>query len=188
MRDDPAFKKKEQKRLRDLHRKQARDPAFRKKENARTGDYKRRKRATDPAFVAMEQARLRELEERRQTDPAFKAKADTRARERQQAKRRAEAEKRRAKAERWKGGSSKEAQSFLRRVLAKGPQLAKVIVQEAKIEGISERTLRRARKDLGVKVEKLPEYQGAWTWRLPPTPKQVATFGARANRRGRTRK
>jgi hypothetical protein len=65
-----------------------------------------------------------------------------------------------------KRGTRSEAIEFLRKALASGPQPAELIEQQAEASGISERTLGRARQDLGVIAEK-DGYQGAWTSRLP---------------------
>jgi predicted nucleic acid-binding Zn ribbon protein len=66
----------------------------------------------------------------------------------------------------WKGGSINEAMDFLRRKLAKGPQPAKEIEPAAEAKGISTSTLKRARKELGVKAEKARAIKGAWMWRI----------------------
>jgi putative DNA primase/helicase len=63
------------------------------------------------------------------------------------------------------GGAMEEAKDFLRDLLANGPVDAKVGEEGSRASGISERTLKRARKELGVKSEK-DGYQGAWTWKL----------------------
>jgi len=65
-------------------------------------------------------------------------------------------------------GPAAEAEEFLRRVLAHGPALSKAVDEEARMLGISVRTLRRVRKKLGVAVKKkgsewriaLPEHAG----------------------------
>jgi hypothetical protein len=57
-----------------------------------------------------------------------------------------------------------DAQAFLGSFLADGPRLATEIQEAAKVAGISEATLRRAQKDLGIK----PRKQGKeWSWSLP---------------------
>lgn len=61
----------------------------------------------------------------------------------------------------------REAEDFLKVELADGPRLASEVSEAADGLGISERTLKRARKDLGVVSEK-SGYQGAWQWSLPP--------------------
>lgn len=66
-----------------------------------------------------------------------------------------------------RGGSSlSDAMDFLREILATGTVDAKEGTDFAKAHGISDRTLDRARKMLGVKVEK-DGFQGKWIWRLP---------------------
>ena len=58
------------------------------------------------------------------------------------------------------------AKEWLRELLAGGPVTAAEAKDKAEAEGISDRTLARARKRLGVVAEK-DGYQGPWTWRLP---------------------
>jgi putative DNA primase/helicase len=64
------------------------------------------------------------------------------------------------------GGSMKEAKDLLRELMAKGPIAAKDGEEAAEANGISERTLRRARKELGVKAAK-DGFNGGWMWSLP---------------------
>ncbi len=64
-----------------------------------------------------------------------------------------------------------EAVGWLEATLADGPVAAAEIFDRAKAEGISERTLRRAKKTLGVKTAKEGMEDG-WSWFLPP---KVAT-------------
>jgi putative DNA primase/helicase len=59
-----------------------------------------------------------------------------------------------------------EARELLRVLLADGPAPAKDIMTEARTQGISERTLRKAKADLSVKSEK-SGMAGSWVWRLP---------------------
>jgi putative DNA primase/helicase len=60
-----------------------------------------------------------------------------------------------------------EAEAFLRSALQNGPRWAKELFAEAKEgEGISQMTLRRAQKRLGV-VSYRPRTPGAWAWRIP---------------------
>ena len=59
-----------------------------------------------------------------------------------------------------------EAKDFLVEVLADGPQGSKEVLQEAKAAGISEKTLRRAKSQLKVKVRKTG-FHGNWCWALP---------------------
>jgi hypothetical protein len=70
------------------------------------------------------------------------------------------------------GGSArarrKEAENFLRSKLASGPVPQKEIEEEAKANCISDRTLRRAKTELGVKAAKQQgKNGGGWTWELP---------------------
>lgn len=60
-----------------------------------------------------------------------------------------------------------EAKQFLADILANGPVLKTEIVEAAEAHGISERTLFRAKKDLGIVVEKDRKKDGKWYWRLP---------------------
>jgi AAA domain len=75
------------------------------------------------------------------------------------------------------GGASararrKEAEEFLRSKLASGPMLQKDIEEEAKANCISDRTLRRAKSELGVMAAKQQgKVGGGWTWELPKVPK-----------------
>jgi hypothetical protein len=74
------------------------------------------------------------------------------------------------------GGSArarrKEAEDFLRSRLGSGPVLQKEIEEEAKANCISDRTLRRAKTELGVKAAKQQgKVGGGWTWELPKVPK-----------------
>ena len=59
-----------------------------------------------------------------------------------------------------------EAADWLRNALAEGPQPAKELFAEAKKNGIREGTLKRAKKELGVKAEK-SGWESPWVWRLP---------------------
>jgi len=58
-----------------------------------------------------------------------------------------------------------EAKTFLRRELEDGPVSAKEITERAKTLGVAERTLKRAKRDLGVESVK-GEFKGGWAWRL----------------------
>jgi len=63
----------------------------------------------------------------------------------------------------------REAKEFLLQRLEAGPVKADDVIDEAKQEGIAERTLKRAKKELGIKSRKTPaRFDGAWTWELPP--------------------
>ena len=61
-----------------------------------------------------------------------------------------------------------EAKDFLVELLADGPQGSKEVLQGAKAAGISEKTLRRAKSQLKVKVRKT-DFHGNWCWTLPGT-------------------
>lgn len=61
------------------------------------------------------------------------------------------------------------AETYLKAVLKDGPVWAKALIDEAKeAEGISQITLRRAQKRLGI-VAYRPRVPGAWAWKLPTT-------------------
>ena len=61
----------------------------------------------------------------------------------------------------------REAKEFLLDRLKAGPVKSEDLIEEAKqAEGISEITLRRAKKDLGIKSRK-GGFDGAWMWELP---------------------
>lgn len=61
---------------------------------------------------------------------------------------------------------SDEATEFLTTTLAKGPIASRDIIKAARDNGISERTLWRGKKRLGVKARK-SGFTGAWEWALP---------------------
>jgi hypothetical protein len=65
------------------------------------------------------------------------------------------------------GGESKvnEAKKWLAEQLTTGPKPMKGIEKEAKDNGVSEKTLRRAKAELGVVAEK-SSFHGDWWWRL----------------------
>jgi hypothetical protein len=65
-----------------------------------------------------------------------------------------------------RGGQRREAKAFLNAYLEAGPMPAESVKQAAEDNGISERTLARAKKDLGVIVKK-DGFAGGWTWALP---------------------
>src|SRR5262245_33999157 len=60
--------------------------------------------------------------------------------------------------------AKREAREFLHERLKAGPVRADELVEEAKQEGIAEKTLRRAKKELGVRSRK--EHEGGWFWEL----------------------
>jgi putative DNA primase/helicase len=59
------------------------------------------------------------------------------------------------------------AKLWLQVVLADGPMDVGEVLQKAKAEGITEKTVRRAKKALGVEAVKLA-MDGGWSWSLPP--------------------
>jgi hypothetical protein len=61
----------------------------------------------------------------------------------------------------------KEATEFLTQALAKGARPAKDLYEQAAAMGISPRTLKRAKAQLGVKSQKGPGMDQPWEWRLP---------------------
>jgi putative DNA primase/helicase len=66
------------------------------------------------------------------------------------------------------GTAKREAREFLLDRLEAGPVNSDDLVEEAKQEGIAFATLRRAKKDLGIKSRKQRvAVAGAWTWELP---------------------
>ena len=63
----------------------------------------------------------------------------------------------------------REAKEFLLERLEAGPVDSDDIIEEAKQEGIAVMTLRRAKKELGIKSRKQPGLTDApWVWELPP--------------------
>lgn len=72
-----------------------------------------------------------------------------------------------------------EAKDFLRQLLGDGPADTKSIFSEARSAGIAEKTLRRAKTELGVATGKTGMH-GGWRWALPVEDGQAtssATFG-----------
>lgn len=61
---------------------------------------------------------------------------------------------------------TEDAKDFLRAALLMGPRLAKEVEAEADAEGIAAKTLRTARKQLGVRSVPPTEMGGPWTWAL----------------------
>jgi hypothetical protein len=59
-----------------------------------------------------------------------------------------------------------EAKEFLLDYLAGGPMPADAIKEAAEANGVSERTLRRAMKELGIRPQKDDKH---WVWELPPS-------------------
>jgi putative DNA primase/helicase len=67
-------------------------------------------------------------------------------------------------------GARDEAKKFLGDMLVKGPVLKTEIEEAAEANSISEKTLRRAKVDLGVIAEKdRSKADGKWYWKLPPS-------------------
>jgi putative DNA primase/helicase len=70
--------------------------------------------------------------------------------------------------------AKREAREFLLDRLEAGPMNSDDIIAEAKQEGIAEKTLRRAKKDLGIKSRRRGGTDGTWFWELPP--KKATTY------------
>jgi putative DNA primase/helicase len=64
--------------------------------------------------------------------------------------------------------AKREAREFLLERLEAGPRKSDDIIEEAKQESIAEKTLRRAKKELGVKARREGGSDGTWFWELPP--------------------
>lgn len=60
-----------------------------------------------------------------------------------------------------------EAAEWLRDFLVGDSQPATTVLKEGKAAGFSEKTLRRAKKDAGVRVQKIGFEDGRWVWTLP---------------------
>ena len=69
-----------------------------------------------------------------------------------------------------KGFPREDAKDFLQQMLAGGPADVEPVNKQAKSLGISERTLRRARRDLNVIATK-GDFAGGWSLSLPPQPR-----------------
>ena len=63
--------------------------------------------------------------------------------------------------------AKREAREFLLERLRAGPVKFDGLLDEAKQEGIAEKTLRRVKKELGIRSRK-GGFDGAWTWELTP--------------------
>jgi putative DNA primase/helicase len=63
--------------------------------------------------------------------------------------------------------AKREAREFLLERLETGPVNSADIIEEAKQEGIAVKTLRRAKKELGVKSRRQGGTNGTWFWELP---------------------
>ena len=68
-----------------------------------------------------------------------------------------------------RGGATRAAREFLAEVLMDGPRPTATVMEMAEARGITERTLERARKLLGV-VSTKDGFQGKWMLSLPPKP------------------
>jgi putative DNA primase/helicase len=64
------------------------------------------------------------------------------------------------------GGAMGEAESFLRSFLSDGPKTVREVDAGADAHGIAPRTLKRAKKSLGVVAEK-SAFKSGWVWSLP---------------------
>jgi len=65
--------------------------------------------------------------------------------------------------------ANREAREFLLERLKHGPVKADDLIEEAEQNGIAERTLKRAKRDLDVISKKeRGKTDGGWTWELPP--------------------
>jgi hypothetical protein len=71
-----------------------------------------------------------------------------------------------AEASGYEGGAGSEAEEFIRHELRDGARPAKEVSRVARQAGIAERTLRRARKRLGIKPRK-GGMEAGWEWALP---------------------
>jgi hypothetical protein len=67
------------------------------------------------------------------------------------------------------------AKEFLRDLLADGPCCAEEVCRRAGESGIAERTLRRAKAELGVPSVKPGDDRGGWVWQLPGQPDDEKT-------------
>jgi len=71
------------------------------------------------------------------------------------------------------GGSSvaQEAKEFLREKLESGPKKGEDLIEEAGQEGIGVRTLKRIKKEMGIRSRREGGSSGTWFWELPTTAK-----------------
>jgi hypothetical protein len=78
-----------------------------------------------------------------------------------------------------RGAKRAEACTFLLTALQDAPRGQKGLEEEAQAHGISPITLRRAKRDLGVKAERVGNgLQGYWLWTLPPQDEHVVEADA----------
>ncbi|MEI8230339.1 MAG: AAA family ATPase [Candidatus Peregrinibacteria bacterium] len=66
-----------------------------------------------------------------------------------------------------------EAKDFLREALSMQPRRAAEVEREAEDAGISERTLKRAKKDIGTHTYRTGGRDGCWMWKLPTSAKDA---------------
>jgi hypothetical protein len=72
------------------------------------------------------------------------------------------------------GYAKREAREFLIDKLEAGPLNSDDLIEEAEQNGISKRTLKRAKKELGIRSRKQHgKITGGWMWELPPKPRQT---------------
>jgi AAA domain len=64
--------------------------------------------------------------------------------------------------------AKREAKEFLLKRLEAGPVKSDDVLEEAKQEGIAEKTLRSAKKELGIRSRREGGSAGTWFWELPP--------------------
>jgi putative DNA primase/helicase len=64
--------------------------------------------------------------------------------------------------------AKREAKEFVLKRLEAGPVASDDVLEEAKQEGIAEKTLRSAKKDLGIRSRREGGSAGTWFWELPP--------------------
>lgn len=64
-------------------------------------------------------------------------------------------------------GQRVEAERFLAELLTEGPVPSVQVMKDAKANGITERTLWRAKRALTIRAERIPRGKGAWFWSLP---------------------
>ena len=62
-----------------------------------------------------------------------------------------------------------DAVEFLQEILAEGPKPASEVAEMAEAMGLSSKPLRAARKELGIKPQKVG-FDGLWVWDLPKMP------------------
>jgi len=74
------------------------------------------------------------------------------------------------------GYAKREAREFLLERLEAGPVKADDLFEEAKQNGIAKQTLKRMKRELGIRSRKEQgKLDGTWTWELPPRPRNMTT-------------